>query len=410
MHSNGRVSTASEFSIDGLEPERIVAPATAQAMADTLAEAAASGLGVAPVGGGTTLNLGNPIERYDLAASTTQLHQILDYEPMDLVLSAQAGARFADVQAALAQHGQHLPVETPFPDRATIGGMIATARSGPRRLSSGTLRDLLIGMSLAHASGTVTKCGGMVVKNVSGYDMPRVYHGSLGTLGVITSANFKVVPLPRAERTLFTTARTFDDVATTVSSLQASGLPFVALELFTDAGGWRVAVRCEGRERSVHAIAASTRDAFGSDVEELEDGASRQWWQDYIDDQSSGEAGITVRSSVRPRQSLDLVRAITRCLDDHQIAGYRLWSSPGLGVVQTRWNVADDGSAVPMRSLIASLAALSDHSVVLSAPTAVKRGIDVWGAAPETLDLMRQLKHEFDPARVLNPGRFVGHV
>ena len=134
--------------------------------------------------------------------STEHLAGIIDYEPTDLVLSVGAGARFGDVQAVLAEHGQRLPLDPPGAADATIGGLIATGRWGPLRYSAGTLRDLLIGISVAHPSGTVSKAGGMVVKNVSGYDMPRLYLGSLGTLGVVVSANFKVLPRPRAEATV----------------------------------------------------------------------------------------------------------------------------------------------------------------------------------------------------------------
>lgn len=410
MHSNGPPRIPTRCFIDGLEPERIVEPSTPREVADLLAEAAGSGLAVSPFGGGTALSLGNPIERYDIAVNTTGLGNILDYEPMDLVLSVQAGATFAKVQAALAEHGQHLPVETPFPDRATIGGMIATARSGPRRLSSGSMRDLLIGMSVAHASGTVTKCGGMVVKNVSGYDMPRLYHGSLGTLGVITSANFKVVPLPRAERTLIGEPQPFAGASASVARLHGSGLPFVALEIFGSQEDWRVAVRMEGRAGAVASLASSARQHIGPTGNELEDAESRQWWQAYLDDQAADDDDISLRSSVRPRESMRLIESIVQSLNEHQVNRFRLWASPGLGSVSTRWSTDGDATADVAKSLVAALRRSADHGVITSAPAAVKLGIDVWGAAPETHDVMRQLKREFDPGRVLNPGRFVGRL
>ena len=408
MHSNGRVQTASQFAIDGIDPVRTVEPPSAEGVAEVLADAAANGLGLAPVGGATSLALGNPIERYDVAISTARLNDVLDYEPMDLVLSVEAGARFADVQGVLAEHGQQLPVETPFPEQATIGGMIATARSGPRRLSSGSLRDLLIGMRVAHASGTVTKCGGMVVKNVSGYDMPRVYHGSLGTLGVITSANFKVVPLPRAERTVVGPRRPLEEAIGTMVRLQQSGLPFVALELAGSEDGWLVAVRLEGREQSVVSLVDSSCQLIGSDAKALEDAASRDWWQQYLDEQAPLEKSLSFRSAVRPRDGLGLVRAINELLVAHDLAGYRMWASPGLGVVQTRWILAAEDVQAAM--VHAGLSRLATHTIMTAAPADFKRQVDVWGPEPETLDVMRQLKRQFDPARVLNPGRFVGRL
>ncbi len=414
MRSNGRAPVASGVCIDGLEPERTVLPASAEEVAGVLAQAAEAGEGVAPIGGGTMLSLGNPIERFDIALGTSELDAILDYEPVDLVLSVQAGARFADVQAVLAENGQHLPVETAWPERATIGGMIATARSGPRRLASGSLRDLLIGMSVAHPSGTVTKCGGMVVKNVSGYDLPRVYHGSLGTLGVIVSANFKVVPKPRAELTRISEPVSLDTALEMVALLQAKGPPVVALELVRVERDWRVAVRLEGREGAVEALATMIGAILGDDgAEWLMDDASRQWWQAYIDEQAAVDAEtLTIRCSVRPRETGDLARAIDWTFIEHGILDSRAWVSPGLGMVLVAAPSSAGGDGLTPRgiALLRTLTERATHTVVLAAPLSLKRDIDIWGPAPETLDLMQALKRQFDPSRVLNPGRFVGRI
>ena len=201
MLSDSRYTSQTPLTIDGLSAAE-TRSGTAEEAAELLAGAAKRGQAVAPVGSGTALSLGNPPERLDLILSTERLRGIIDYEPTDLVLSVGAGAKLGDVQAVLGEHGQRLPIDPPGGGEATIGGLVATGRWGPLRHNAGTLRDLLIGISVAHPSGTVTRAGGMVVKNVSGYDLPRLYHGSLGTLGVIVSANFKVLPRPRAEATL----------------------------------------------------------------------------------------------------------------------------------------------------------------------------------------------------------------
>lgn len=413
MQSNGRVPVSADFVIDGKVPARTLTPGSAEEIAEMLAAAAQSREGIAPIGGGTTLSLGNPIERYDAALCTTGLAAILEYEPMDLVVSVQAGARFGDVQAVLAEHGQRLPVETAFPERATIGGMIATARSGPRRLSSGSLRDLLIGMSVAHPSGTVTKCGGMVVKNVSGYDMPRVYHGSLGTLGVIVSANFKVVPRPRADVTLVSEPVSLDQSWEIVSSLQAKGLPFIALELMRRDRDWQIAVRGEGRETAVEALESQVRGILGSNCERFLNDESGNWWQSYVDKQAvPSDAGVTIRYSVRPRATASLVRAVEDALAGMGMPESHVWASPGLGTVMVSMAgaVGEDGSVPRIVEVLQALEGHATHTVVLSAPELFKRDRDVWGPSPDTLDLMRGLKEQFDPNRVLNPGRFIGNI
>ncbi|MEZ4500498.1 MAG: FAD-binding oxidoreductase [Thermomicrobiales bacterium] len=189
-------------SIAGVPAGEVVEPDSAEAAAGLLADAAAAGSAVIPVGGGTHLGIGNPPVRADVVLSTRKLNRVLVYEPADMTLSVEGGATLASVQSTLVEHGQGLPIEVANPEAATIGGILAAALYGPKRLGWGTLRDYLIGISVAYPDGTVGKAGGLVVKNVSGFDLMRMHHGALGTLGVIVSANFKVLPAPRSERTV----------------------------------------------------------------------------------------------------------------------------------------------------------------------------------------------------------------
>jgi glycolate oxidase FAD binding subunit len=403
--------------IDGRVLTDVVAPNNAQSVANLLAEAAERGQAVAPVGGGTALALGNIPERIDLALSTANLGGVIDYEPTDLVLSVGAGARFADVQAVLAEHGQRLPLEAPGGEAATIGGLIATALAGPRRLGSGTLRDLLIGIAVAHPSGTVSKAGGMVVKNVTGYDLTRVYHGSLGTLGVIVSANFKVLPLPRFEGTVVARFDASGSAFVAATAVRLSGVQPVALEVTRVEGGWLVAVRLEGREGTVRALMAETTallEADGTaDAEPIEDEESAAWWRRYLTVQALavGADEAVIRCAVRPRDLGALVAALTRLEADSVVAFDAIQASPGLGVVLFRGRLlAAAVQDLSLTTLQARLLELADHATILAAPAALKRGVDVWGRPPETLDLMRALKAQFDPARVLNPGRFAGFI
>src|SRR5215208_26154 len=272
-----RKSELHTVSIDGTVASEFVAPDDAQETAEVLATAAGLGQAVAPVGGGTALNMGNPPERVDCMLSTEHLAGIIDYEPTDLVLSVGAGTRFGDVQAVLAEHGQRLPLDAPGAADATIGGLIATGRWGPLRYSAGTLRDLLIGIAVAHPSGTVSKAGGMVVKNVSGYDMPRLYLGSLGTLGVVVSANFKVLPRPRAEATVIATYEEPAKAFSTASALRNGREPIAALEVAFLDGAWRLAVRIEGRAETVAAVAGRIGAGTGGTVIRLEGSESADW-------------------------------------------------------------------------------------------------------------------------------------
>jgi glycolate oxidase FAD binding subunit len=398
--------------VDGVVAPDVVVPGDAQETAAALAEAAALGRAVTPVGGGTALNLGNPPERVDRVLSTERLAGIIDYEPTDLVLSVGAGAQFGDVQAVLAEHGQRLPLDPPGGVDATIGGLIATSRWGPLRYSAGTLRDLLIGIAVAHPSGTVSKAGGMVVKNVSGYDMPRLYLGSLGTLGVVVSANFKVLPRPRAEATVIAT---YDEPAkafSTASALRNGREPIAALEVAFLDGAWHLAARIEGRDETVAAVAGRIGAIAGGDVTRVDELESANWWASYVAKQqiTHDENAVLVRCGVRPKETAALATGIAAALSELGVVTPYLAASPGLGAVVARLDFGSEGTADLLAEVQSVLLGLADTATILAAPPPWKHGIDVWGRLPEGFNVMRTLREQFDPKRTINPGRFAGFL
>ncbi|MFT4038074.1 MAG: FAD-binding protein [Thermomicrobiales bacterium] len=397
-------------SVDGVAVGRFIAPDSAQAIAAQLAEAANLGQTVIPVGGGTALGLGNAPRSADIALSTRALSAIIDYEPTDLVLSVGAGARFGDVQAALGEHGQRLPLDPAGGDDATIGGLIATARWGPLRHSAGTLRDLLIGITVAHPGGTVSKAGGMVVKNVTGYDMPRLYHGSLGTLGVITSANFKVLPRPRAEATVLATAPTVSEAFSIAALMRDSGDPTAALEVSTDGDAWRVATRIEGRERTVGAIAQRLA-LLGGETTTLAEDDSAAWWQDHVAsfDPAAHPDAVTLRLGIRPRATRAMIEGLLPVLAAAGATVSGVSASPGVGSALVRLDLGNDGARILPEVQRVALD-LAESAVILNAPSAWKQGLDVWGAPPAGIEVMTEIREQFDPQRVINPGRFAGFL
>ncbi|HET8523133.1 MAG TPA: FAD-binding protein [Thermomicrobiales bacterium] len=402
-----------DVEIDGERPSSVVAPRTAQEAADLLAEAAAQGQAIAPVGGGTALGLGNVPKRLDLALSTRYLTGIIDYEPTDMTLSVWAGSRFGDVQAALAERGQTLPIDAPRPDAATIGGLLATATAGPRRSGTVTFRDLIIGISSAHPSGTVTKAGGMVVKNVSGFDLMRLNLGSLGTLGLIVSANFKVLPLPRAESTPIASYETVDDAMAAAERIRASRVRPAALEVFSQDGVWKVATRIEGREGTVRLLTGEAVALLQADTEQLDGAESAAWWQRYTDQQEpvAAEDEVLLRGNVRPKGTGGFLSALRNLIERYGAQPRLVAASPAIGQVIARVGFAEgDEREARFLAFHRELLDAADHVVVLAAPPAWKRSIDVWGTEPETIDVMRALKEQFDPASVLNPGRFAGRI
>ncbi|MEA2582534.1 MAG: glycolate oxidase binding subunit [Thermomicrobiales bacterium] len=398
--------------VDGYTPIRIVEPERPSDVAEVLADAAAEGLAVTPIGGGTSLGLGNVPERLDIGLSTNRLRGIIDYEPADLTLSVAAGSPFADVQAVLAEHGQTLPIEVPHPDRATIGGLIATALAGPRRYGAGTLRDLLIGVSAAHPSGTVTKAGGMVVKNVTGFDLMRLYLGSLGTLGVLVSANFKVLPLPRFEATLLVTYSALAPALDAANRIRVGRVQPVSLEV-AQAGSdsWLLSARIEGREATVRLLAAEARELAAGDATLLEARESAIWWSSYVADQeiSVGPSEALIRCTSQPSATSSLVSGALFAATDG-ILLKRAMASPGLGALLLRVGLPAVEPKSTLRRFRDALLAVADHVVIMAAEPDLKHEVDVWGRTPETIDVMRSIKQEFDPHRVLNPGRFAGFL
>jgi glycolate oxidase FAD binding subunit len=397
--------------VDGRILSRFEAPSTAEEVAALLATCAEQGSAAIPLGGGTQVGLGNPPTSADIGLSTRNLNRVLSHEPEDLTLSVEAGVTVGELQQVLGERGQWLPIEAPMLEQATIGGLIATAFSGPRRLGSDSLRDLIVGVSVAHPTGALSKAGGTVVKNVTGFDLMRLYHGSLGTLGVIVSANFKVLPRPRAETTRFTRHASIETaLAASRQLLGLRGRP-VAVEIMqsADEGGWLMTARYEGREGTVRIMVDEAEAAIGVAERTLDGAESAAWWQEYVDFYSSGvvPGRIVARLSSRPRSVPDLAASARATMANGSGGSIRI--SPGLG----RVDIAAPQASVPSDRRDEWLSQLSEHAetcVLFDAPPDWKDDRDVWGPQPETIDLMRSLKEQFDPGRVINPGRFAGFI
>ena len=398
------------LAVDGLIPARVMRPEDPSDAASALRLCAEKGAAAVVVGGGTQLRLGNPPARYDVAFSTERLNAMLEHEPADLTCRVQSGMKLAELQKALREHGQRLPLEPPQPERATVGGMVAANSNGLGRARYGTVRDWVIGIAVAYPNGTVARAGGKVVKNVAGYDLMKLHTGALGSLGVIVELNFKVQTLPQAEVSVL---GRFDAFARAMraGSFLAHRYLLPAGLIVTDretlrrcgldvSGAFALVARLEGYRKEVEAarreVEQAVRDQGGvMDVSAPPPslwGALRDW--PVSDDQSVTISVATSLSKLLP------------VLDGNSDAG-ELVAQPSAGVASLR--VPPDQAP----GLLARLRnAVSDQGqvVVTSAPATVKTSLDVWGPPPAGFPLMRALKHALDPANVLNPGRFVGGI
>jgi glycolate oxidase FAD binding subunit len=371
---------------------RIAVTSTAE-LADALRDASASGTPVIPIGGGTSLHTGNVTSDSYIGLDTRGLSGVREYHPTDLTASFWAGTTLAEVRRILGEHGQELPVDMVDIDSATIGGMVATGFAGPRRLGSGTLKDLIIGCEYVRGDGLAAKAGGMLVKNVSGYEIPRFLHGSWGSLAVISAINVKVIPKPKADITFVHREESLQASLDAQLRLlrQHPGISAAVTERRDD--GWVLAVRLLGRRASLEAQIVTMREDLGADTEVSEgdapwDAYNARWAQ--VDDRA--RIVISGRAETLRRLAIEL---------EAQAGVTGLGVSLGTGTLR----VALDPEVIDRATLETMLARHGVTWVVESAPASWRGTASIWGSEREDRVLARSIKQQFDPANVLNRGR-----
>jgi glycolate oxidase FAD binding subunit len=389
--------------VAGVAPSLVAAPRSADQVAGLLRVAARHGLTVVARGAGSKLDWGVPPERVDLVVDTSGMTGVVEHASGDLVAVVRAGTPMADVQQTLADADQQLALDDPT-GAGTVGGTVATAVSGPRRLLYGTVRDLLIGITFVRADGVVAKAGGKVVKNVAGYDFAKLLAGSFGTLGVITQAAFRLHPLARDRRTV--SVRAAGAAAATRMAQDVLGSQVVpsAVEIDAPPGGGRpeVAVLLEGVAEGVRARAATAARLLG-DAEQRP--AMPGWWGRYPF--AVGDTGLKLTTEIAGLPAL--LDAVRRAGDRTGLPVHVRGSAAGVLYAGIPSGGDPAGVATAVSVLRANAATYGGTVVVLTAPPAVRAGVDVWGPV-SGIDLMRRVKHEMDPRRTLAPGRFVGGI
>ena len=402
MDNNARRTMNMIELASGVSVEQVARPESGAELSDLIRDASAAGQTVIPFGGRRSLATGRPVEPARWGLDLAALSGILAYEPADLTLSVRAGTTIADIQRTLGEAGQELPIDVPFPHLTTIGGLVATGFAGPRRLRSGSLRDLLIGCEFVRGDGLMARAGGMVVKNVSGFEIPRFLHGSWGGLAVITSVNLKVTPMPRADGTLL--AR-FDDLGSAIEAgrqLVASEPSIEACVVTSDPESVTLSARAVGRAGAVTAMLEAFATQIDSTTDRLESAASRDQWQTLIDRFAERDDSMVLAMSTRPREVESLA------IDAGQIIGLANGSmqvSPALGSVRIVVP-GDSGRSAEAASAVVRLAVERGAVYVLeSAPSDLRQAIATWGERPEGIDVMRSVKRQFDPENVLNRER-----
>jgi glycolate oxidase FAD binding subunit len=385
-------------------------PDSVSACAELFTRAAERKLRLGVIGGGTALGVGNPPSALDAVVFTRRLERVVEYAPEDQVMVVEAGITLARVQALARQNGQWLGVDAPQASNATLGGLVAVGGFGPRRARYGAIRDLLLGVTLVRADGAIAHGGGKVVKNVAGFDLPKVVAGSLGTLGLIAEVTLRLHPLPEIGASFRSTGLDARAVVQAMLALRRAQLePSSVVALLDTRGRFELGVRLEGFRQGVERDAARLLElpelTGTSAPERLSEELEASYWQRAETPRTS--CSLRIRVNALPTQLPDVHKWLEPLLAVLEGARLVWYATLGIGFVA--------GDPGPPRQVAAALASARGAAlwaggslVVDAAPSAVRAEIDAWGPEPSAFAVMRELKQRFDPERRLNPGRFVG--
>jgi glycolate oxidase FAD binding subunit len=405
--TQGHAEVATEAdAVDRMPPRWVALAGSTEQTAAVMRVAADSELAVVVRGAGTKLTWGARPERVDLVLDTTRMDALVEHAAGDLIAVVGAGRRLDDLQVDLAGSGQRLGVDPAR--RGTLGGLIATAATGPTRLVHGPVRDLLIGVTIVRADGVVARAGGKVVKNVAGYDVGKLLTGSLGTLAVVTQAAFHLHPLPEARTWVSVPVTEAHGIHALVQQVVHSQLVPSAVELDRPPRGRAtLCLLLEGIPPGVESRTAKALDLMGADATASDH--APDWW--------GSEPVAPDECLVKLTHEIAGVAHLLEALDDACAATgltSHLRGSVAVGTVAV--GLADSARRVDARALADCIATLRQRArafggsvVVLEAPGELKAELDVWGQVGG-LQLMRAVKAQFDPERRLAPGRFVGGI
>jgi len=398
--------------IDNLEPKEIFKPSSIDELISIVKRAYEEDKAISPICYCTKLKLGNPLKRLDYVISMEKIRDLVEYGSSDLYITAKAGMKLKDLQNILKSKNQYLPLDPPYYDKASLGGLVSTNSFGPKRLKYGSLRDLVLGLKIVTSDGKLIRAGGKVVKNVAGYDLVKLYIGSLGTLGIITEVTFRVYPLPEKEATVKVKVRDYREALKLKEKLQDSYLLPSSLDLINPylsssinlTQDYYILVRFDGLKVDVDREIKESLDLFRregfNEVEILE--KDEDLWKSIINYSKE----IVLKFGILPTDLPLLIKLIEEynlkpSLHYHLALGlgrifldYKEYSLLGKIIDAIREEI------YPRKGYL----------VIESSPLELKRYTDAWGKVRKDFPLMKKIKEALDPKGILNPGKFVGGI
>jgi glycolate dehydrogenase FAD-binding subunit len=429
------------FAVDGIAPAAIIQPASAAEVAEVVRFAASEKLAIVSCGSRSKLELGMPPARYDIALDMTGLCRIAHYDAGDLTLSVDAGMPLRQLEQALAEKQQFLPLAVPCFETSTVGGAVASGIDSVLRQQYGTARDFLIGAEFVDGTGRMCKSGGRVVKNVTGYDLHKLLIGSLGTLCVITRLNFRTFPLAHVSGGQLVSFASVEGALAFRQGLEAAGLPLSNLEVLSpgiaailtailrsaknsvpqglEQSRWWVYASYEGNaavverisrelEKFAHDMDATNCEPLDKSTDESLGGMLREAFE-WL--RFASPAVLLLRMTL-PEFSAEVSAGLLDILTANSLRGAMLLRARGV-VYFLAEDELEEGAALDRlekttKDVIRLVAEKQGHATLLHAPLALKSRASIWAGADENTGLMRRVKRAFDPQGLFAPGRFWG--
>jgi glycolate oxidase FAD binding subunit len=395
--------------VDGISsPSHVVEPGSVEEISAVMKLASREGLAVLPRGGGSKMRWGNPPRELDLVLSTARMDEILEHSPGDQIVRTQAGVKLEDLQSKLGEANQMLALDPPEAG-ATIGGVVAANTSGPRRFRYGTLRDLIIGITIVLADGTVAKAGGKVVKNVAGYDLAKLFTGSMGTLGVIATANFRLHPRQEAARTVAVEIESPQEAQQAAQAIVHSQVEATAIELHWSGETRMLSILLESIPGGIEAkreMAEFLLKPFG-EPRALEDEEALRLGP--LEIPPAGSDDVVIKVTAPPTELSAVLDALLGAAGRRDVEA-RITGHAGTGVTYAGLSGDEEALLETVEELRDIQGRRGGSVVVREAPLGFKGKMDAWGPGGDYLGLTRRVKEKFDPGSVMVPGRFLGGI
>jgi len=417
------------YIVDGRAPEAVVLPASKEEVAAALVVAGEAQMPVIPWGGGTKMGIGAPPQRVGLVLALKRLSRLLEHEPGDLTATVQAGMTLGALQRELGARGQWLSLDPAHADEATLGGIVSSNAAGPRRHLYGACRDLVIGLTVVTATGALVKGGGKVVKNVAGYDLPKLFVGAFGTLGVVVEVTVKLRPRPDTDRMVVARFASLKEAGSAARAVMGSDLLPSALDLVDGEtlralalggpDGAALLIGVDGIAEQVHWQCAEVERMLRLqglvDARVLDADARDAAWRarGSLGRSAFPETAAVMKWVVLPAQVADVME---QGMGVAQRAGLpvAMAAHAGVGIIEAVLAGGAGADAARVSAVLtewrALVRAVGGQALVESAPLAIKERVSVWDDPGPALRLMQRIKSQLDPAGLLNPGRFVGGI